>query len=157
MYRFKIDTTDAMNRLGRLLAAFKNPRHFMQLIAEELHRIARASFQNESSPEGVKWAPLSIRYALRKAKLGKGSQGILRFRGQLFRSLRRGVDGKVAWATAGPLAHAGIHQHGGKTGRKHRVMMPARPYLGFPQDSQERVARDIEQAVEQTWKGSRKA
>lgn len=37
------------------------------------------------------------------------------------------------------LAYARIHQLGGKTGKGHKVDMPARPYLGVSKEDMEEV------------------
>jgi len=59
-------------------------------IAEDYAEIAGRNFASEGSPE--KWAPLSPRYAARKAKLRPG-RPILQFDGTLYASLRGVADG----------------------------------------------------------------
>ncbi len=112
MAEIKVDISQARQSVLRTEEVLRNPQPFLELIAEELFLVTRNAFQKETSPDGRKWLPLSLRYAKRKLKLGKGSQGILRFRGQLFRSIRRGVEGNRAFISTGDLAHATIHQHG---------------------------------------------
>lgn len=181
----RVDVRDALEATGRLEQVLEHPKPFLEIIAEELYLIGRQSFEREQSPEGRPWFPLSLRYKQRKARMFPG-RGILRFRGQLVRSLRRGIDegSATAWATAGPLAHAAVHQHGVygnvsvrahrrriksrdiRQGRSkiasgvgfvkqhmRRMHIPARPYLGFPPEAQERAARDIEETAKEIFDG----
>ncbi len=174
----RIEAGDVKKRLEKIEGALQQPRPFLQMIAEELFRVGRNSFEKQTSPDGTPWRVLSRRYAAWKAKKFPG-RGILRLRGQLIRGLRRGVTGNTAWATAGPLAHAAVHQFGfdgtvnipehsrkvkltrrqkrmgitsgSRTVRAHtrHMRMPARPYLGFPKSSEQRVIQDIETGLKE--------
>jgi phage virion morphogenesis protein len=168
-----IDALKAVEGLGDLMA---NPKPILQLIAEELYRVARNCFEKQSSPEGQAWQALSPRYAKWKSKRFPG-RGILRLRGQLIRSLKRGIEGNdTAFVSEGPLSHAAVHQYGfdgtvtvpahmrkikSAFGRKlkggaksiqvsahsRHMRIPARPSMGFPPISQERVAQDIRELI----------
>lgn len=153
MAGIKVDISDALQSVLRTEEVLRNPRPFLELISEELRLVSRHAFERESSPDGARWLPLSLRYAKRKLKLGKGNQGILRFRGQLFRSIRSGVEGTTAFISTGNLKHSRIHQLGGNAGRGRKAKIPARPYMGFPPDSQARVVRDIEEELANRFKG----
>ncbi len=177
----RIESFDVLRKLKGSEELFSHPEPLLQMIAEELYRVARVSFETESSPEGLPWAPLSLRYARWKSKKFPG-RGILRLRGQLIRSLKRGIEEKTAWVSEGPLAHAAVHQYGfngnvsvpehtrklkaigqGKkriTGRTthvrahtRRMRMPARPSMGFPLDSQERIAENIRHLITAPYEG----
>lgn len=171
--RIHIDAIDALRATGRLEKILARPKPFLHIIAEELYRVGRQSFESEADPEGKRWHPLSLRYARWKSKRFPG-RGILRLRGQLVRSLRRGITDRTAWVTAGPLKHAAVHQYGFdgtvqvpahvrrlKSTRKRkykkttcqvrsfsrRMRILARPYLGFPISSEKQVIADIEQLI----------
>ena len=44
---------------------------------------------------------------------------------------------QVVWGTN--VEYAAIHQFGGKTGRNHAVILPARPFVGIDQDDREEM------------------
>jgi phage virion morphogenesis protein len=171
----KIDSIKALRDLENGERVLSNPRPILQMIAEELYRVARNSFESQSSPDGVAWAPLSRRYLTWKSKRFPG-RGLLRLRGQLLRSLKRGVDGNKAFVSEGPLAHAAVHQYGfngtvtvnthmrqlkargrGKKriqaratrvhGFTRDMRIPARPSLGFPITSERKVVQDIKAMI----------
>lgn len=171
-----------LKSLNLVEGALVNPRPYLHLIAEELFRVSRKSFEDEQSPikPFSKWPRLSPKYQIWKMKQGKGAQGILRFRGQLLRSVFRGVHGRIAFVSTGNLDHARVHQQGfrgsvqipahirkahrvknffgrGKTvmvsshkvnAFRRKLNIPARPYMGFPESSENRVIRDIERDIQ---------
>lgn len=181
MEQIRVDAFDALRKLKGSEELFANPNPLLQMIAEELYRVARVSFERQGAPDGTPWRPLSARYAKWKSKRFPG-RGILRLRGQLIRSLKRGIEGRTAWVSEGPLAHAAVHQYGfdgtvtvpahtrqikRAFGRKlkggpkaiqvraysRHMRIPARPTMGFPLDSQERVAQDIRDLITAPYEG----
>jgi len=185
MEQVRVDAFDVLRKLKGSEQLFANPKPLLQMIAEELYRVARVSFETQSAPGGQAWPPLSLRYAKWKSKRFPG-RGILRLRGQLIRSLKRGIEKNSAWVSEGPLAHAAVHQYGFngtvtvpahtrkivkrstfehtmESGKRKRILrsqgvtqvrahsrhmrIPARPTMGFPLDSQERVAQDIKDLI----------
>jgi phage gpG-like protein len=171
-----VDFSDVGAKLQALLTKLKNPRAFLQGIAEELQRVAKESFIKQRSPEGEPWAPLKEPYATWK-HTKKPNQGILRFSGRLWNRgvmLPHGVQGNKAFVTTLPLPYAAAHQFGSrhmipalrvksgkalrwfgpggaaifrKSAKAHFVNIPARPFLGFPESSQEKVVAEIEEAL----------
>jgi len=112
-----LDLTGAMKQVGEVL----------------LNRVAE-SFRSESSPEGRKWKPLKASTIAERLRLGYGPGPILRREGWLAEhfSYRASRD-RVLVGTAVP--YAAIHQFGGRAGRGHRAVIPARPFLGVaPED-----------------------
>lgn len=171
-----VDYSNVSERLQALLRRLKNPRAWLNVIAEELYRVARGSFEQQQSPEGDPWAPLKEPYATVKQAKYPNRQ-ILQASRRMFRSLRRGVEGNRAFVQTLPLPYAAAHQFGSthmipalraKPGkalrfftsageavfargtRAHPVTIPARPFLGFPPDAQERVVAEIEEALAET-------
>ena len=123
--------------------SLENPRPFQEAIAEILFRRAGQSFEDEESPSGVPWKPLSPAYSFWKKNIAKkGQQGILRLSGAMFRSLDRGVRGDRAFVIA-RTKYAITHQEG-------RVFppIPARPFMGFPKQDQAEAATAIETTLE---------
>ena len=118
-------------------------------------------FQQEQSPEGVKWKPLSARRIQQRNKRHKGGRmKILSDTGELRRSVAyRAFKSRVIFGSA--LEYAAIHQFGGtvtvrkKGTYKHnyglgkpqggsysyrwQVKIPARPYLGVTNDDRQKV------------------
>lgn len=95
-----------MNRVG--LTATKIQQGLVQNVATWLVFIVRGAFQKQASPEGVPWAPLSLRYAARK----KGPS-ILQETGALFEQETRAPAITGNTITLGStLLYAGVHQWG---------------------------------------------
>lgn len=112
MADFEIDISEVLRDMNLLEKVMQNPRPFLEMIASRMELIGKRSFEQQRSPVGVPWTPLSPKYAVRKAKKGKGAQGILRFSGRLIRSLYSGVEGRKAFVSTGPLVNANVHQYG---------------------------------------------
>ena len=155
--------------------SLENPRPFQEAIAEILFRRAGQSFEDEKSPSGVPWKPLSPAYSFWKKNIAKkGAQGILRLNGTLFRSLDRGVRSDRSFVIA-RARHAITHQEGrvfppmtvkpvnakalrfftagGQVvfSKGHKIgerTVPARPFMGFPPRDQLEAARTIETTLE---------
>jgi phage virion morphogenesis protein len=177
----RVDAIDALQKIDGMGALLANPKPILQLIAEELYRVARNSFDTNASPDGVAWAPLSRKYAAWKSARFPG-RGMLRSSGRLIRTVQRGITGNTAYVQEGPLDYAAVHQYGfdgmvtvpahtrrvksrsmfAKVGGKRTMQaqgitqvrsfvrhmhIPARPSMGFPVSSQERVAEDIRNLI----------
>ena len=50
------------------------------------------------------------------------------------------------------LPYARIHQKGGKTGKGHKVDMPARPYLGVSEEDMDEVRETVADFLAGTFK-----
>ena len=118
-------------------------------------------FQQEQSPEGVKWKPLSAARIRQRNKRHKGGRmKILTDTGELRRSVAyKAFKSRVIFGSA--LKYAAIHQFGGtvtvrkKGTYKHdygpgkpkggsysyrwNVKIPARPYLGVTEEDKSKV------------------
>lgn len=91
-------------------------------------------FDSEEDPTGKKWKPSARATA-------EGGQTLT---DKAF--LRRSIDyaatpDKVM--VGSNLRYARIHQQGGKTGKGHKVDMPARPYLGVSKEDLEDVRETV--------------
>lgn len=107
-------------------------------IPAELMAASNRAFSHETAPNGTKWAPRSPAYLKLLKKRDPGKTKILIRSGHLRQSrqpFRRGNTSGVG----SNLAYAAIHQMGGKTGRGHKVTIPARPYLGLDQYSKDKL------------------
>lgn len=111
-----------------------NKQALLDSVGEALVSGTLARFDAEEDPEGNKWKP--SRRAQEEGGKTLSDTAIL----------RRSVE----YATAGDnvmvgsnLPYARIHQKGGKTGKGHKVAMPARPYLGVSAEDREEVRATI--------------
>jgi len=129
-----------MAGLGKLLSRLADPdlRDLMAGLAAEGETQTRRRIEEEmASPEGQAWAPLSERYARRKAagitvagvKL-ESDGGLLQFQGHLLDSITSAVVGNDEAEWGSNLVYAATHQFGDE-GRN----IPARPYLGLSDDN----------------------
>ncbi len=107
----RIHAAGVIKALTNVEGALRNPRPYLQMIANELMRVSRQSFEREQSPEGAPWPALSPKYAAWKAKRMPG-RGILRAKGQLVRTVFTGVTDRMAFISTANLPHAAMHQYG---------------------------------------------
>jgi phage virion morphogenesis protein len=125
---------DALSR-----AAMPDFRKIAEFAGGELDYISKKAFEKEKDPvTGIGWKPL-------KAPRRDGStHPILNAGGQLKRSLTWEAfpDGSVIFGSN--MVYARIHQQGGQAGRGRKSLIPARPYMGVPQDFDRRILTDPE-------------
>jgi phage virion morphogenesis protein len=126
-----------LNALSK--AAMPDLRKIAEFAGGELDYISKKAFEQEKDPvAGIGWKPL-------KAPRRNGStHPILNAGGQLKRSLMWEAysDGSVIFGSN--MVYARIHQQGGQAGRGHTSLIPARPYMGVPQDFDRRILTDPE-------------
>ncbi|MDR0760444.1 MAG: phage virion morphogenesis protein [Treponema sp.] len=152
-----------LNALSK--AAMPDLRKIAAFAGAELKDISHGAFKKEADPvTGIKWKDIKPRD---KEAKSPGSTGtILQDYGQLKRSLTWEAypDGSVIFGSN--MVYARIHQQGGKT-RAHEIvpyhakalyfngrfarkvkhpgsLIPARPYMGVPQDFDRRILNDPE-------------
>ena len=117
----------ALSKAGHKLG---DTQALMESVGEALVSDTKKRFDAKKDPEGTPWKP--SRRALEKGDKTLTNSG----------RLRRSIDyaatsDKVM--VGSNLAYARIHQLGGKTGKGHKVDMPARPYLGVSKEDMEEV------------------
>lgn len=106
----------------------------LESIGEALVSSSVKRFVDEQGPDGKRWKP-SQRAATTG---GKTLTDTGRLRNSIDYATARG---KVM--VGSNVRYARIHQLGGKTGRGHKINMPARPYLGFSKSDIEEVKKTI--------------
>ena len=163
MFEIKIDDKAVMSSLDRLAATAHNMSPVMRVIAQELARQTEKNFAAEGRPKwlGLSRSTLEGRVMARtKTRDGAIKKGAIRKDGRISKSIGSKVGGQILQDT-GQLAasittshdassaavgsnkvYAAIHQLGGKTGRGHKVTMPARPFL--PIDAQGQLQPEAE-------------
>jgi phage virion morphogenesis protein len=118
-------------------AAMPDLKKIADFAGAELDYISKKAFEHEKDPvTGEGWEPL-------KAPRPNGStHPILVAGGQLKRSLTWEAfpDGSVIFGSN--MVYARIHQQGGEAGRDKKSLIPARPYMGIPQDFDRRILND---------------
>ncbi len=115
-----LDDAAARAALARVAEAAAHPRGAMDAIGAHFVFSSRRNIEQEASPEGVRWPPLSPRTASKRVGRGRrGTANMLRVKGRLYASIAyAATDAAVEWGSN--LRYARIHQLGGV------IAMPAR-------------------------------
>lgn len=137
-FQITVDDAEVRQALARLAGKLTHPAPLMQDIGRALGNITEDAFQDERSPTGVPWEPLTPEYVLRprKPKTPKGWPGrggdahpILQRDGLLAGGITHGGDDRSAWVGASRI-YAAIHQFGGRPGMAPALAaIPARPFI----------------------------
>lgn len=116
--------------LGKAAQKLGDTQALMESVGEALRSGTIERFDAEEDPQGKKWKPSARAMAGGSKTLDKESH------------LKDSID----YATTSDkvmvgsnLPYARIHQLGGKTGKGHKVDMPARPYLGVSEEDMDEV------------------
>lgn len=116
--------------LGKAAQKLGDTQALMESVGEALRSGTIERFGAEEDPQGKKWKPSARAMAGGGKTLDKESH------------LKDSID----YATTSDkvmvgsnLPYARIHQLGGKTGKGHKVDMPARPYLGVSEEDMDEV------------------
>ncbi len=91
------------------------------------------NFAKEQSPEGTPWTPLSDITIRQRERSGHWPGKMLQVRGLLAAATTPSYSNDYA-QVSNNRPQAAIQHFGGKTGRGHKVTIPARPYFGLSQD-----------------------
>ena len=116
--------------LGKAAHKLGDTQALMESVGEALRSGTIERFEAEEDPQGKKWKPSARAMAGGGKTLDKESP------------LKDSIDyaatsDKVM--VGSNLPYARIHQLGGKTGKGHKVDMPARPYLGVSEEDMDEV------------------
>ena len=129
--------------LGKAAHKLGDTQALMESVGDALVSGTLKRFQDEEDPTGKKW-PKSKRAAKKDGQTLTDTA-----------LLRRSVDyaatsDKVM--VGSNLPYARIHQKGGKTGKGHKVDMPARPYLGVSEEDMDEVRETVADFLAGTFK-----
>lgn len=130
-------------KLGQLTHRLAQPRVAMAEVAGYLEEITRENFNQQRSPDGHAWAPLSPRYAKRKKALGVPIQKILHGETLNLRDHMHTAfsDTEASISTAGETKkYAATHQFGDS-----RRQIAARPFLGLSNADKDEILEIISQ------------
>ena len=141
-----IDDRRISEALQRLAERTEDITPALQNIGEYMRFRTEENFRNESTPDGQRWAALSLTYAAQKRKRGRINK-ILQFKGDLRSSIAYQLIGKdsVAIGTnvaVGAYSLGSIHQFGSP-----RRKIPARPFLGISDTDAEEIVAIIEDFI----------
>lgn len=121
--------------MGNAAHKLADTKALMESVGEALVSGTLGRFDAEEDPEGNKWEP--SRRAQEDGGMTLTDAAILR------RSIEYAATSDKVMVGSN-LPYARIHQLGGKTGKGHKVTMPARPYLGVSSDDMEEVKATLE-------------
>jgi phage virion morphogenesis protein len=151
----------AINKFSKKLKQQKGL--LLEAIGEALVSGTIKRFQDEEDPEGNKWQPSrrTLAAGSKKAAVKRDAKGrILKGSGKIIKKGRKGggktltdsarlrnsitsdVEGDTVLVGSN-VKYSRIHQKGGKAGKKHKSVIPARPYLGMSKADRQEVADTI--------------
>ncbi|MVA23614.1 phage virion morphogenesis protein [Agrobacterium vitis] len=147
-YKATIDDQDMRAKLAELIGKMNRPAGFYKNVGEHLLNSVKDNFEAEAAPDGNRWQALSqITRDLRSLKYGNAPTTILRASGDLMNSINmQASDTEVRIGSS--LIYAAIHQFGGDAGRRKKVTIPARPYLGLSAADEDELL-----AIAEEWLG----
>ena len=119
MLHISLDSSDFEQGMARLLQNVENRRPITAGIAAELLSMSEDNFASESWG-GQKWK--------QSQRAEKENGKTLQKSGQLAASLNTQSGNDFARIGTNKI-YAAIHHIGGRAGRRHKVNLPARPYL----------------------------
>ena len=129
--------------LGKAAHKLGDTQALMESVGDALVSGTLKRFQDEEDPTGKKW-PKSKRAAKKDGQTLTDTA-----------LLRRSVDYAATsdkMMVGSNLPYARIHQKGGKTGKGHKVDMPARPYLGVSEEDMDEVRETVADFLAGTFK-----
>ncbi len=144
----KIALDDFIKEMNDLESALKDTEPLMAHIANTLALFTSQSFEKETSPFGEKWKPLSSA----TLKKSKGLKKKLVDKGKLVNSISTSHTAKSA-SIGTNVVYARIHQYGGKAGRNHKTIIPARAFLpindkgNVPQSLQDELQGLVQESI----------
>ena len=116
--------------LGKAAHKLGDTQALMESVGEALRSGTIERFEAEEDPQGKKWKP--------SARAMGGGGKTLDKESHLKDSIDYAATSDKVMVGSN-LPYARIHQLGGKTGKGHKVDMPARPYLGVSEEDMDEV------------------
>jgi len=145
--KITVDSMQVQALFARLRELVANPRSALVEIGNRILGVARQSFESQASPEGAPWVALNLKYAAWKQKRFPG-RNILQRHGALLRTLFSQVEEKSVTVGSPPI-YSGIHQFGGRAGRRLAALIPARPFLPGVALAEQIAVETLEEHIEQ--------
>lgn len=120
--------------IGNAVKKMASRKALMASVGEALVSGTIQRFDRQENPKGQKWQPS-------RRAVEQGGQ-TLSDTGRLRKSIDYAATPKEVMVGSN-AAYARIHQMGGKTGKGHKVTMPARPFLGVSDADMDEVRETI--------------
>ncbi|MBP1862155.1 phage virion morphogenesis protein [Rhizobium herbae] len=138
-YKTTVNDADMRAELTTLIDRMENKQGFYKNVGEHLLNSVGDNFDNEESPDGEKWAPLSPVTVARREAQGHGPTPILRFSGALRGSIN--LEASADDVRVGTAKVYGAMMHfGGESKGYMKATILARPYLGMGADDEQEIA-----------------
>lgn len=144
---YEIDDARVKRALGELIERGRDAQAAFAAIGEDLDRSHRDRFDQQVSPDGQPWAPLSDAYRERKPRR---QDEILVLNGHLRDTLR--YDAGPDYLEFGTDRVYGAMMHFGGTQAEFPHLwgdIPARPWLGLSDDDEAQAVRTLLDYLEQ--------
>jgi phage virion morphogenesis protein len=133
-----VDTRQVEAMLKAMKRRFGHMRPAMKIIGQTIRTSVVENFQQGGRPDA--WEPLSDATLLTK----KGDKILVE------QGFAGGLEGSIHpehgdnWAMVGTdKAYGAIHQFGGPTGRGHKTMIPARPFLEIQDEDWQAIIEQL--------------
>ncbi len=143
-----VDDAQVQATLRRLQQRVSNLRPALAAVANELQSVTDHAFQTETDPAtGRRWQDLADSTKKSRTKVGKWPGQILQMSaGGLVASIQPQSSDTFAEVGTNKV-YAAIHQFGGRAGRNHASIIPARPFLGLGADDKAEIIAILERHI----------
>lgn len=131
--RVRIDDSSMRRRISRFARATGDMTPALKAFGVYMEGRTEERFSGEHDPEGKRWQDWSKATKKSDPTTSHGRRKILTKSHRLRRSVTA-HPGRTSVVLGTNAIYGRIHQLGGRAGRGHRVIIPARPYAGFNAD-----------------------
>lgn len=150
--KIKYENTGVLRAFRKVHRTISDPTGTLRIIGQYITEVIKQSFDNQASPEGVGWSPLTPSTRAWKSKHRYSSKALIRT-GKLKRSVGFTIIGRTAVFAGAADDKAPWHQFGTNIGGSarsggHRVGVPARPFIGLSDAHEARIQRLVEKWIQ---------
>lgn len=159
----RVDDAAVLQLLAQLSARLRDLSPVMRNIGGQLRESSMRSFDDQRSPDGKAWRPLSAAAIISRARRNS-SAGFAKRRAK---TLQKFTTGAKALVDSGDLRdsvqiqsvtphsvnvgtgkhYAAIHNFGGKAGRGRKVTIPARQFIGLDAQAKASIVDTLRQYI----------
>lgn len=144
MIQIRLDDEKALRSLSQIAQNLQQGKKLHGMLGETLRQIHKVRFEEEqASPEGEKWQPLSPKY---RAKKKRNADKVLIRDGYLKNLLRyQADDNGVVFGS--DRQYARLHQFGSNKASGRGSGVPARPWLGVSEKNKDYLLAKTEHFI----------
>lgn len=145
---FEWDDREVQDMLSRMVAHAKDMSKPMKEFSQYMLNETTGRFEREEDPWGKGWVKLSDSTLKQREKAGKSGKKL-----QVDGILKGSIAGYTEATGAGLMVdgsnmeYAAIHNFGGKAGKGHKVLIPARTFMDFNDDDIEEFKQIVQDWV----------